>query len=161
VTFDRLTLCWGDNRQAWPLLGKVIEKAETVTTETGLVADDRAPRRKRKRGKRRPIDVGALIDSEAAGALDWAKKAAGGDDTPAVAKVDTVLSAAPIIIPVTMPAGDNQAVERALETMRTVLEALAKPPPPRVIVRDRDVRHNEDGRIVRVIETETERSDVD
>jgi 2'-5' RNA ligase len=127
LTFDRLTLCWGDNRQAWPLLGKVIEKAETVTTETGLVADDRAPRRKRKRGKRRPIDVGALIDSEAAGALDWAKKAAGGDDTPAVAKVDTVLSAAPIIIPVTMPAGDNQAVERALETCVPCLRRWLNP----------------------------------
>jgi 2'-5' RNA ligase len=74
LTFDRLTLCWGDDRQEWRLRG-AIAKAETVTTDTGLVADDRAVKRKRKRGKRKPVDVGALIESEAAGALDWAKKA--------------------------------------------------------------------------------------
>lgn len=58
--------------------GTNLEKAdETVTTTTGLVADDRAVKRKRKRGKRPAIDVGALIDSESAGAMDWAKKAKG------------------------------------------------------------------------------------
>jgi len=79
LTFDRLTLCWGDNRQEWPLLGKAIQKAETVTTATGLVADDRAPKKKRRRGKRKPINVAALIESESAGALDWAKLASKGE----------------------------------------------------------------------------------
>lgn len=55
------------------------ENAPTVTTATGLVASDLAPKRKRKRGKRRPIDVGALIEQEGVGALDWAKKAAEGE----------------------------------------------------------------------------------
>lgn len=79
LTFDKLTLCWGDDRQEWPLLGKAIQKAETVTTGTGLVADDRAPKKKRRRGKRKPINVAALIESEAAGALEWAKLASKGE----------------------------------------------------------------------------------
>jgi 2'-5' RNA ligase len=52
IMIDTLTLAWGDDRQEWPLLGKRVQKAETVTTATGLVADDRAPRRKRRRRKR-------------------------------------------------------------------------------------------------------------
>lgn len=58
----------------------ILGKAETtVDLDTNLVADDRAPKRKRKRGKRKAVDVAALIEGESAGALDWAKKASEGE----------------------------------------------------------------------------------
>lgn len=58
----------------------ILGKAETtVDLDTNLVADDRAPKRKRKRGKRKAVDVAALIEGESAGAIDWAKKASEGE----------------------------------------------------------------------------------
>lgn len=51
----------------------------TVSTDTGLVNNNLATKKKRKRGKRRPaIDVPKLIESQAAGALDWARKSVNG-----------------------------------------------------------------------------------
>ena len=54
--------------------------ANTITTNTGLVANDLAmPPRKRKRSRRKPISVDALLNEEAPGAMEWAKKASEGE----------------------------------------------------------------------------------
>jgi len=137
--------------------------APTVDTSTGLVASDLArPKRKRTRGKRKPIDVAALLESESSGALDWARKASEGDNPPIVAKIaPPAPPAAPITIVMPPEAHDDSAVAQALDTVRSALEALRDKPaptvPPRVIVKA--IERDGDGRMLRV--TETEQVDVD